>query len=709
MLRAIFPDTPPYFQLPRLALSITLIASAINTAYAQSTELEERIIVTGVYSPVSVLAATTNIDILSSQEINRVAPSLPADILNRLTGVHIQTNNGMDSLPSLRSPVLTGPGAGGAFIVAQDGIPTRAAGFANNNSLSELNLSSATRVEVVRGPASAIYGSNAVHGVFNMLSAELTAANAIRVLLDKQQRQFETQFSNDDLGLAYQYINDKGFRADSGFVSNKIDTKLSSQIGEATVTSTFSGFNVDQDTAGFISSADNGQCFTTSYADATLYRDRAVMNLNCDPDAFRQWSSVRLNSRWQWQLNDTEQLTITPYYRNNNMTFRQHYLPSRAIENNSHSSVGINSRYAQSISERLDIVTGINLEHTIGTLKQTQDIPSRFSFGKARQQGLHYNYQVNAQNIAPFIQVTYLLNNTISIDTSIRWDNTKYDYTNTIADGTTQADGTSCQKTDGSAVACLFLRPGDRTDRFSNESLKIGATWLINPNSSLYSAISTGFRAPQTTDLYRLQNQQDIGQIKSERVDSYEIGYRYQTKELNLELVGYDMRKTNFFFRDASGLNVTDGKTVHQGIEVSADYSLSSVFSITGSVTLSAHQYDFNRLNSGVVKGNEIDTAPSQLSNVQLLWTPTNALNVEIEWLHIGNYYLDPANEHTYKGHELIHARTHFALTPDVTLTANIENITDTKYASRADYAFGSYRFFGGQPRTIKLGLSMAF
>jgi iron complex outermembrane receptor protein len=48
-------------------------------------------------------------------------------------------------------------------------------------------------------------------------------------------------------------------------------------------------------------------------------------------------------------------------------------------------------------------------------------------------------------------------------------------------------------------------------------------------------------------------------------------------------------------------------------------------------------------------------------------------------------------------------------LNSDVDLFARIENLTDEKYASRADYAFGSYRFFGGQPRAIHVGVNVNF
>ena len=690
------------------ALVLAMGASTLAQAADESTQ--ETIIVSGSYTPLKRLNATTNIDAINQAEIERVMAVTPADILNRMTGVHIHTNNGMESLPAIRSAVLTGPGAAGAFIFAQDGIATRAPGFANNNGLSELNLSGASAIEVIRGPASAVYGSNAVHGIINVLSANVNAPNRLRVLVGENNHiNLAAKYSTEQFAVDYQHVKDDGFREQSDFVNHKIDTKYVAELGDFKVTTTFSAFNIDQQTAGFISSGDNGDCFSSSLSDANLYKDERAMEQNCDPDAYREWSGVRFASQWAYVLNNNAQLLLTPYYRNNQMEFRQHYLPSRAIEENSHSSVGLKTLYSHTLNEQVKLVAGIDLETTTGTLIQTQDLPDRYSWGKARQQGQHFNYEVEANVVAPFVQVIYQASEALVINTSVRFDSTSYDYNNFIADGSSKADGTSCTKTDGSPVACLFLRPADRSDDFDNTSVQLGANYLVSDESAVFASIASGFRAPQTTDLYRLQNQQSIGDIDSESSDSFEIGYRHQGQALSYEALWYVMEKDNFFFRDSDGLNVTDGKTSHTGVELSVDYQFSEAFSVAANYSFAKHEYDFDRPNSGVVNGNEIDTAPSQMGSMQVLWTPRDDFSLELEWLKVGDYYLDPANEHQYDGHDLFHARASYEVNSSVTLSANIENLTDERYASRADFAFGSYRFFGGQPRNVKLGVSVHF
>lgn len=705
--------------LPYFALSLTSFTSvaladdnSINQTNSSNTEI---IVVTGSRRASELLTFAGNIDRISTEDIETVGAVHPSDILNRATGVHIQTNNGMESLPSLRSPVLTGPGAAGAYLFLEDGIATRSAGFANNNGLSELNLAQADEIEIIRGPASAVYGSNAVHGVINVLTKAPSDEGEVSLLFGPNKSyQFQGTLGREmgDHGLSgnFQVVEDGGYRDDSGFTSFKVNGRHDYEEGADKISTLISGFVLDQETAGFISSGDNGSdCYSSDYANDKLYKDRDAMEKNCDDDAYREWSSLRIATHWQRTLSDDTQISVTPYFRVNQMEFRQHYLPSKAIEENSHYSVGVASNYYWQIDPSLALVMGIDAEWTDGELTQTQQKSDTFSFGKARQQGTHYDYEVEATTIAPYIQGDWQVNNALKFTGSIRFDTTEYSYNNLIADGVTKADGSACLNNSDETTPCLYLRPGDRNDRFNNTSTKLGFNYQFATDTALFGAWSQGFRAPQTTDLYRLQKQQVIGDIDSEEINSGEIGLRGVNDNLQYEAVIYYMTKKNFFFRDASGLNVTDGETSHQGLELGINYDISESLNLAINYSYGQHEYEFDRPSSGVENGNDIDTAPKQLANTRLSWLPTANTKLELEWSHMGDYYLDPANEHEYEGHNLWQLRGAMQLNTKVNLFARIENLTDEKYASRADYAFGSYRFFGGQPRAIHFGANVNF
>jgi outer membrane cobalamin receptor len=53
--------------------------------------------------------------------------------------------------------------------ILEDGIPVRPASFCNINQLIEVNAEQARSVEVVRGPGNALFGSNALHGIINVI------------------------------------------------------------------------------------------------------------------------------------------------------------------------------------------------------------------------------------------------------------------------------------------------------------------------------------------------------------------------------------------------------------------------------------------------------------------------------------------------------------------------------------------------------------
>ena len=101
----------------------------------------------------------------------------PAQGIPQSTNADLQRGSGQEYLPAIRSPVLTGPGACGSFLMAQDGIPLRAAGFCNLNELFDAHHEAASRIEVVKGPASIAHGSNAVNGAVNVITTPVDSSN----------------------------------------------------------------------------------------------------------------------------------------------------------------------------------------------------------------------------------------------------------------------------------------------------------------------------------------------------------------------------------------------------------------------------------------------------------------------------------------------------------------------------------------------------
>ncbi len=72
-----------------------------------------------------------------------------------------------------------------------------------------------------------------------------------------------------------------------------------------------------------------------------------------------------------------------------------------------------------------------------------------------------------------------------------------------------------------------------------------------------------------------------------------------------------------------------------------------------------------------------------------------------MRWTAIGDYFLDAENRYTYPGHDLVNLRAGIELSPRLNLSARLNNVLNSDYADRADYAFGAYRYFPGRGREL--------
>ena len=74
--------------------------------------------------------------------------------------------------------------------------------------------------------------------------------------------------------------------------------------------------------------------------------------------------------------------------------------------------------------------------------------------------------------------------------------------------------------------------------------------------------------------------------------------------------------------------------------------------------------------------------------------------------MHQGHYFLTAQESQRYDGHDLFNLRAAWSINREWRVTARINNLNDTLYADRADYAFGDYRYFPGHDRELFLELS---
>ena len=614
--------------------------------------------------------------------------------VNKLPGVNFHRNSGQEYLAAIRSPVLTGAGSCGSILTAEDGLPLRPTGFCNVNQLFEAHTEAATSIEVLRGPGTAAYGSSAVHGVINVRNAA-PLSTATQVGIEAGAYGFgrlRLSGGNDDLAAALTLSRDGGYRDESGYNQQKLSIRHQANSGELKISTGFTATNLDQETAGFLVGTD-------------AYRDENLARRNPNPEAFRKARAARFytsieDSSANWQLK--------PYARYSDMEFLQHFLPGQPLEENGHSSFGLLSHWIHQFDDQLEVITGLDLEFADTWLTQSQDQPTQGSafLQETIPQGLHYNYEVSSQVVGPYVHANWQINEQFELGLGARLEHLNYDYDNLLLDGRRREDGTSC-----GFGGCRYSRPADRDDSFTNFSPKFSIRYQWTDASSLYFNASNGFRAPEITELYRLQRNQSVAELDAEEVNSLEIGWRYRNRQVSAHLALFDMDKSNVILRDVDFFNLSDGKTSHKGFEAQFAWQLAERWALEMAATYAAHKYENNPGLSRIdIVGKDIDTAPRHFGSTRLVHEfgkSTTESRIELEWQHVGRYFTDPENLHTYPGHDLFHLRAIWQPNGKWTGSLRLNNLLNTPYAERADFTgFSGDRYFPGQPRRIYLGIS---
>jgi outer membrane receptor protein involved in Fe transport len=346
-------------------------------------------------------------------------------------------------------------------------------------------------------------------------------------------------------------------------------------------------------------------------------------------------------------------------------------------------------------------MVGVDFEWSDMFLKQSQDGPTPGSafLMETRPQGDHYDYDVTAFSVAPYIQTEFRLDEKLTLGAGLRFEYLHYDYDNRMLTGNTRDDGSAC-----GFGGCLYSRPADRSDRFTNFAPKLSLTYGLSETRILFASLSRGFRAPQATELYRLQSGQQAADLDSERIDAFEIGLRTSRKRLSLDIALFAMQKRNSVFRDAEGFNVTGARSKHRGVEVAFDWQLATGWFVAIDSSYARHTYDFDIValrGESFVAGRDVDTAPRWLGSLELRYRPNDVVDIGLQWTSIGEYYVEAENRFRYPGHTVANLSAGVRLTSNLNAVLRLNNLGDRDMADRADYAFGNFRYFPGRGREV--------
>ena len=630
-------------------------------------------------------------NIVTDEAINATLAMHPNEIMQQIPGVWISRGSGQEHLTAIRSGVLTGAGACGAYLLLENGIPVRPSGFCNVNGLFELNSEQAHSIEVVRGPASSRYGGNALHGVINVVTLHDDKAAEIAVQggsNDWRQLRLHAPFENASLTALSAHSG--GWRNETGYTNHKLNVQSHHTLGEWDAIHTFAYTSLAQETGGYVVGLD-------------AYKDPALRFSNPNPEAYRDAMSVRYASHLR-----RGDLLVTPYLRRSQMDFLMHFLPGQPVEDNQQTSGGLLLHLTRELGSR-SFAYGVHLDVFDIELSEIQTGPTTGSpfLVATRPTGTHYDFTVTGSTIGAFHDGNLQIQDRWSLTYRVRAELNSYNYDNHHTDGNLRDDGTAC-----GFGGCLYTRPADRSDRFFDVAANIGLERKLRSSTRWYIASGTGFRPPQVAELYRLQSGQEFADVDSEGLTSLETGFKLREAKTDLQFSFYLARNRDTIFRDAEGFNRSGGRIKSMGFEWLLRGAITPSHEIGFSGTLASHKYDYtqNLARREVIhEGNDVDTAPRQLMSLRWDHALSERLGHTVELVYIGKYFLDAANTAEYPGHAIINWRSELALITNVYVQAQLRNVFDRKYADRADLSFGNVRYFPARPRTMQVAVRYEF
>ena len=641
------------------------------------------------------LDAAESTAILDREALAPIRATHPSELFARLPGTWVTRGSGQEHLSAVRSPLLTGPGGCGALLVLEDGVPVRPPGFCNVNGFFEINLLQADSVTVLRGPGGIGHASGGLHGVIDVRTRSPWTSPLNEVRLERGSEDFYrvgvslTEASEAAaIGLDAQFTDAGSFRVDEGYQHQFVTLSHAAPTDRGQWRTTLTAASLDQDTAGFIVGRD-------SFKDAELRR------ANLNPEAFRKGSAVRLLSRGEWFDQAGTETRLSLFARRSRMTFLQHFLPGQPLERNGQVSLGLQFDQSRP-GEIVDWDWGADVEWFNGFLFQSQAQPAVGTpfLVATRPVGRHYDYDVTGQRLGGYLAATRELSDRWTLRLGVNADIIRYNYQNAMEPGNLTEAGEPC-----GFGGCLYTRPDDQRDTFLDWAPELTLSRRFE-HASGWLRLARGYRAPQATELYRLQSGQTVADLDSEQLDSLELGIR-GGERWRWEAVAFVQRKENFIFRDAEGFNVSDGRTRGRGLELASDIELLPGLTLAGRGTWAIHDYRFDRDLGGeqILSGRDIPSAPRRLYSVDLSWRPDSRWLAQLAFESTGPYWLDAVNQQRYDGHQLWHGYLEHRFDAGWIAGLRVRNLLNERYAERADFAFGNVRYFPGPGRSAFVNL----
>jgi outer membrane receptor protein involved in Fe transport len=599
---------------------------------------------------------------------------------------------------AVRQPI----GTKNLFLYLVDGIPIRTVGDFNHNALIEINQASMERIEVIKGPASSLYGSEAVGGAINFITQSPSPFLSGKVQAEVGSRGYRrTDFNVSNtykkLGLylgGYYTNQNQPDNQHNDFEKTALTLRADYSFSDRTKLSSVADYiTYKTDQKGGLDSA---HFYSKDYV--SFYRF-----------TYRKVNALRLRSTLSKEWNDNNKTSLTLYHRHSVIGQNPFYSIANIAGNSAKAKGQINEDGFKSYGAVLQhttkltsinakFISGVSIDHSPAAyVAQFIDVDrdaNRIYYNYTVRDSLLTNYDVDLLNTAAYTQFEYKPAEKLKLVAALRYDRLDYTFDNHLPPG-------------------AFTGAPDARDHFDHFTPKIGATYNFRNNKGAYINYSVGFAPPNISDLYTGVK---VPVLKASSYKNYEAGgwISFADEKGSAEVSIYKLDGTNEIvsvrLADGSYQNQNAGKTSHKGIEANIKYAPVEDLAIRLAGAYSKHEYIDYVEQGKSYSGNTMAQAPPYIYNGEITYKPRylKGFRIATEMQGMSEYYTDPQNTAKYKGFMVFNLRAGYNMN-GIELWVNCLNVADKIYATTVEKnAFGtSYR--PGQLRTINVGVAYNF
>lgn len=570
-----------------------------------------------------------------------------------------------------------------------DGIPeTLPDGQAGVDSI---DLGSIERIEVLRGPASAMYG-NASGGVINIISERGPDVPFAETRLSAGElgfSKYQLKFGGDTGRLNYMvnasHMEFDGYRVQSATRNTQFNGNFRYEIDNSSELLISAHFT-DQPRAD-----DPGALTREEMAENPRGANPAALTFDAGEDLDQQ----RIGLVYRKSYGELHELQLRNYYVWRDFLNRLPFLGGGSVViDRFFAGGGASYTYLGDVLGRDNrLMVGVDYD-------RQDDDRSRFNneFGTQGDLTFEQNEKVTSRGV--FVQNEMNLTPDLVLTMGLRHDRVEIDVTD------------------------RFLEDGDDSGRktFSETSPMIGVMYTVTPAANLYATIATAFETPTTTELADPSGAGGFNRaLEPQQATNYEVGAKgrlgvrsqYQlalfTTDVDDELVPFQLegQPGRTFFANA-------GESRRRGVELGVSTRPLDGLQLTMAYTWSDFEFrEFSDAQGNDFAGNVLPGIPEHQLYGEISYSRPSGFYTSLDVLRVGSLYLNNANTDRSSSYTVANLRAGFetrtgrwALSPFI----GVNNVFDEAYAANVRInAFGGRYFEPAPERNLYAGFSVNY